>query len=185
MPAVDADELRSWALAAGAGDTGALGAVVAAVRDDVYRLALRMLWHPTDAEDACQEALVRIVTRIASYRGEAAFRTWAYRVAANHIRNWQLSPIERENLDFHRFAEPLHDGLASPIAAPTPYSPRRSSLAARSGCCSASTATNASPTSSSTSLGCRATTPPTSPTPHPNAAQASQPSSAATARVRR
>ena len=48
MPAVD-DELARLALAAGSGDSTALEQVVAAVRDDVYRLALRMLWHPEDA----------------------------------------------------------------------------------------------------------------------------------------
>lgn len=84
------------------------------MQDDVYRLALRMLWHPHDAEDATQEALVRIMTRIGSYRGEAAVRTWAYRVAANHILNWRLSRVEREHLDFRRFASQLHDGLEDP-----------------------------------------------------------------------
>jgi RNA polymerase sigma factor (sigma-70 family) len=44
-----------------------------------------MLWEPRDAEDATQEILVKIVTRLDSFRGESAFRTWAYRVAANHL----------------------------------------------------------------------------------------------------
>jgi RNA polymerase sigma factor (sigma-70 family) len=88
--------------------------VVEGVQDDVYRLALRMLWHPEDAEDATQEALIRIVTRIGSYRGEAAFRTWAYRVAANHILNRRKSRVERENLSFRRFGEQLDEGLTKP-----------------------------------------------------------------------
>ena len=45
------------------------------MHDDAYSAALRMLWHPQDAEDAMQEALIRIRTRISSYRGESAFRT--------------------------------------------------------------------------------------------------------------
>ena len=114
MPAVDDTDLRALAAAAGRGDAGALEAVLAAVRDDVYRLALRMLWHPQDAEDATQEALIRIMTRIGTYRGEAAVRTWTYRVAANHILNWRRSRVERENLDFRRFAAQLHDGLEDP-----------------------------------------------------------------------
>ena len=84
------------------------------MRDDIYRLALRMLWHPQDAEDAGQEALIRIMTRIGSYRGEAAFRTWAYRVAANHILNFRKSRVERENLDFRRYGEQLEEGLTEP-----------------------------------------------------------------------
>ena len=114
MPAVDDAELRGLAFAAGEGDPAALALVLDAVSDDVYRLALRMLWHPEDAEDATQEALIRIMTRIGSYRGDAAFGTWAYRVAANHILNWRQSRVERENLTFRRFGEQLHEGLAEP-----------------------------------------------------------------------
>ncbi len=116
MPSLDPDALRTLALAAGAGDRDALDQVVSAVQDDIYRLALRMLWHPEDAQDATQEALVKIVTRVASYRGEAAFTTWAYRVAANHILNWRASRVERENLTFRRFGESLHEGLADESA---------------------------------------------------------------------
>jgi RNA polymerase sigma factor (sigma-70 family) len=116
MSAVAGDPLRALAFAARDGDSNALEALVEAVQDDVYRLALRMLWHPDDAQDATQEALVRIVTRVATYRGDAAFRTWAYRVAANQILNWRKSRVERENLTFRRFAEQLHEGLADPRA---------------------------------------------------------------------
>ena len=114
MPAVDDGELLRLAFAAGEGDSAALALAIDAVRDDVYRLALRMLWHPEDAEDATQEALIRIMTRISSFRGDAAFGTWAYRVAANHILNWRQSRVERENLTFRRFGEQLHEGLAEP-----------------------------------------------------------------------
>jgi RNA polymerase sigma factor (sigma-70 family) len=114
VPAVGDAPLRALAFAARDGDTHALEGLVAGNQHDVYRLALRMLWHPDDAQDATQEALVRIVTRIGSYRGDAAFRTWAYRVAANHILNWRKSRVEQEHLTFRRFAEQLHDGLVDP-----------------------------------------------------------------------
>ena len=116
MSGVDDAELGRLAFAAGKGDSAALERVISSVRDDVYRLALRMLWHPDDAEDATQEALIRIMTRIGSYRGEAAFRTWAYRVAANHILNWRESRVERENLNFRRYGEQLREGLTDPDA---------------------------------------------------------------------
>ncbi len=68
-----------------AGDAGALDALVRSVQDRIYRLALRMLGNPADAADATQEILVRIVTRLGTYRGEAAFSTWAHRVASNYL----------------------------------------------------------------------------------------------------
>jgi RNA polymerase sigma factor (sigma-70 family) len=116
MPVVGDDPLGALAFAARDGDPAALEALVAAVQDDVYRLALRMLWHPEDAKDASQEALVRIVTRVASFRGDSSFRTWAYRVASNCILSFRKSRVERENLTFRRFAQDLHEGLAEPAS---------------------------------------------------------------------
>jgi RNA polymerase sigma factor (sigma-70 family) len=126
MPAVDDASLRRSVAAAGAGDQQALSDVVALIRDDVYRLALRMLWHPTDAEDATQEVLIKVITRLGSYRGEAAFMTWVYRVTANHLLNCRQSRVEREHLDFRRFGEQLEDGLADP----RPTAPEDALLAA-------------------------------------------------------
>jgi RNA polymerase sigma factor (sigma-70 family) len=67
------------------GDAHALEQVVAAVQDDVYRLALRMTAHPQDAEDASQEILVKVITRLEGFRGESSLRTWAYRIAVHHM----------------------------------------------------------------------------------------------------
>lgn len=116
MPPVGDDPPAALAFAARDGDAAALEAIVAGVQDDVYRLALRMLWHPEDAKDASQEALVRIVTRVASFRGEGSFRTWAYRVAANSILTFRKSRVEQENLTFRRFAQDLREGLAEPAS---------------------------------------------------------------------
>ena len=57
------------------GDGDALTALIGRVQDDVYRLSLRMLWHPQDAEDATQEILFRIITSVATFRGESTFRS--------------------------------------------------------------------------------------------------------------
>jgi hypothetical protein len=46
------------------GDRDALERLVRALQGDIYRLALRMLCNREDAEDATQEILVRIVTRL-------------------------------------------------------------------------------------------------------------------------
>jgi DNA-directed RNA polymerase specialized sigma24 family protein len=56
------------------GNRDALESVVEQVQDQVYGIALRMLWHPEDARDATQEILVRVVTRLAIFRGESGFR---------------------------------------------------------------------------------------------------------------
>jgi RNA polymerase sigma factor (sigma-70 family) len=82
------------------GDRQALEHLVKAIQDDLYRLALRMLYHPQDAEDATQEVLLKIVTNLAGFRGESAFKTWAYRVACNHLLTTRKRRAERWELTF-------------------------------------------------------------------------------------
>lgn len=94
------------------GDKVALEAVVRAIQDRVYGLAMRMLGHPADAEDATQEILIKIVTHLSDFRHESAFMTWVYRIAANSLLTIRKSRAEREELTFVRFGERLSEGLA-------------------------------------------------------------------------
>lgn len=111
-----APTLESLAKRAVEGDGAALAGLIEGVQDDVYRLSLRMLWHPQDAEDATQEILFKIVTSVSTFRGESAFRTWALRVATNHLLNVRRSRIEEQNLTFDAFGADLLDGLADSAA---------------------------------------------------------------------
>lgn len=98
--------------AAVAGDAGALEFVVEAIRDDVYGLAMRMLWHPEDAADATQEILLRIVTRLGSFEGRSSFRTWSYRVAVRALLNIKRGRAEH-GLSFEDYGADLLDGLTA------------------------------------------------------------------------
>ena len=80
---------------------------------DIYGLALRMLWNREDAEDATQEILVRVVTRLSQFDFRSKLKTWVYRVAVNYILDVKKSPVERMQLSFDRFAEDLADGLSA------------------------------------------------------------------------
>lgn len=95
------------------GDRAALEAVVGAVQPDVHRLALRFLWHPQDAEDAAQEALVRVVTGLGGFRGESGFRTWVYRVAANTLLSLRKQRMEASAMSFEEFGDDLARGPVS------------------------------------------------------------------------
>jgi RNA polymerase sigma factor (sigma-70 family) len=70
-----------------------------------------MLWSREDAEDATQEILVRIVTRLSQFGFKSRLKTWAYPVAFNYILDVKKSAMERLNLGFERFAEDLETGL--------------------------------------------------------------------------
>ena len=99
----------------------ALERVVRAIQDDVYGIALRFLWHPEDAEDATQEILVRVVTRLAGFRGESAFRTWVYRIASNTLLNLRRGRMEERRWTFEAFGEDLDRGLSDdPVSLEQP-----------------------------------------------------------------
>ena len=99
-----------------AGDRGALESVVRAVRQDVYALALRFLWHPQDAEDATQEILIRVVTGLGGFRGDSGFRTWVYRIACNTLLTLRRKRMEHRAVSFEEFGEDLSRGLSdSPL----------------------------------------------------------------------
>ncbi len=59
---------------------------VRAYQHGVFRLAYSVLEDADEAEDATQEALVAAVSRLDSFRGEAALRTWVYAIALNVCR---------------------------------------------------------------------------------------------------
>jgi RNA polymerase sigma factor (sigma-70 family) len=103
--------LEDLARQATGGDRDALDALVRAVQGDVYGLALRMLWNREDAEDATQEILVRVVTRLSQFRFESRLKTWVYRLAANYILDVKKSATEQLHLGFERFADQLERGL--------------------------------------------------------------------------
>src|SRR5258706_1475612 len=100
------------------GDRESLERLVSGIQDRIYGLALRMLWHPEDARDATQEILIRIVTRLATFRGESSFSTWAHRVAANYLLSARKSRLEQQGYTFQRFGEDLDEGLSDVAAVP-------------------------------------------------------------------
>ena len=79
------DTLEFLAERAVRGDGASLEDLVLQIQDRIYGIALRMLYHPSDAEDAAQEILIKIVTHLGSFEGKSAFTTWMFRIAANHL----------------------------------------------------------------------------------------------------
>lgn len=51
----------------------------------IYSLCLQMTFNPTEAEDLTQEAFLQAFRKIGTFRGEAAFFSWIYRIATNTV----------------------------------------------------------------------------------------------------
>lgn len=82
------------------GDMAALDTLVRRHQSWVFNLALRMVWQREVAEDATQEILIKAVTKLGTFAGQSAFRTWLYRIAVNHLLNIRKSEMERQEMTF-------------------------------------------------------------------------------------
>jgi len=101
-----------------AGDATALKSIVLAIQDNIYNLALRMLWHPQDAQDATQEILIRIITHLSEFEHRSAFSTWTYRIAANYLLTVRKGRAEREQSSFELFADELNQEIPDDSTRP-------------------------------------------------------------------
>jgi len=87
-------EDQSLVLRARSGDRQALEDLVQRHQAWIYNIAVRMLFHPQDAEDATQEILIKVLTRLSSFEGRSRFRTWLYRIVVNHVLNMKRGRVE-------------------------------------------------------------------------------------------
>lgn len=108
----DSSPLEHLARLAIDGDQGALDLVVRELQPDIYGIALRMLWNKEDAEDATQEILVRIVTRLSQFDFRSRLRTWAFRVAVNYVLDVKKSATERLQMTFQSLGDSLLETLS-------------------------------------------------------------------------
>ena len=116
--------------AAQAGDRTAFDELVRQTYVDTYTLALRLCSDEEDARDVVQDAYLRAWRSIGSFRGDAAFSTWMYRITANcaatfvtkrrRLRTEPL-PTHLEPADLHPESQP--EGMAESSRRPRPGGP--------------------------------------------------------------
>src|SRR5215813_2169288 len=82
------------------GDRSALERLVLRHQAWVYNIAVRMVFRPQDAEEVTQEVLVKVITKLSTFKGKSTFRTWLYRIAANHVLNMKRRWAERRTTTF-------------------------------------------------------------------------------------
>ncbi len=65
------------------GRTEAFGALICRYQDRLFNAVLRVVDNPDDAQDVVQDAFVNAYQSLASFKGDAEFYTWLYRIAFN------------------------------------------------------------------------------------------------------
>lgn len=90
----DLDELAGRA---SDGDQQALHQLLLEIQPRVRRICGRMLLYPEDAEEATQDALLLVSTRIHTFAGRSRFTTWLHVVASNSARSTYRSLKRRSS----------------------------------------------------------------------------------------
>jgi RNA polymerase sigma-70 factor (ECF subfamily) len=80
-----------WALVqqCAAGEEDACTRLVTDHQRMVYQLALHLLGDPQEAQDLTQEVFLKVFRTLPQFRGQAALRTWIYRIVVNQASNRQ------------------------------------------------------------------------------------------------
>jgi RNA polymerase sigma factor (sigma-70 family) len=107
------DELRARALT----DADAMEQLLAQLRPLVLARCSRLLPCPADAEEAAQDALLAVATRLQTFRGTGSFTGWVVVVASNAARGTYRS-LKRRSAEQGRteMAEPVEPRTTSVIA---------------------------------------------------------------------
>ncbi|MEL7543895.1 MAG: RNA polymerase sigma factor [Pseudomonadota bacterium] len=100
------------------GDAAAFARLLERHYDFIHRVAFRWAGNSADAEDIAQDVCIKLATALASYRREAAFMSWLYRITLNAVRDRQRKQ--------KRTAAHL-DGVALLAEAVTPATQERAS----------------------------------------------------------
>jgi RNA polymerase sigma-70 factor (ECF subfamily) len=100
--------------AAQAGDRAACDELLGAQRPRAIASALRVLHNQDDAEDAVQDAFVKIWRRLPDFEGRSSFATWVHRIVVN--ASLDLMRRRATRAEFVEWTEEQHKQAESPSA---------------------------------------------------------------------
>jgi RNA polymerase sigma-70 factor (ECF subfamily) len=96
------------------GDAKAIEQLLRSLRQRAMAAALRVLHNPDDAEDAVQDAFLKIWRSLPSFEGRSSFQTWVHRIVVNAsldlVRRQAARAETSEHTDQHEDADVIELG---------------------------------------------------------------------------
>ena len=80
------------------GESSAFNLLTDKYKGRLFRVVLRLVHNPSDAEDVVQEALISAYRALPSFRREAAFYTWLFQIAINGAKKLLKAQSTRRNV---------------------------------------------------------------------------------------
>ena len=98
------------------GNKQALEELIKKYQNWIFNVALSFVAHREDAADITQEVLIKVVTKLATFKHESEFKTWVFRIVKNHFLNMRRSNYERHSMTFKSFAQDLVEIPDEPLS---------------------------------------------------------------------
>ncbi|KAA1242884.1 RNA polymerase sigma factor [Aquimarina sp. RZ0] len=90
-----------------AGNKVALENIIKKHQDWIYNIALTFVGDKDEAADLTQEVLIKIITKLDSFKQKSTFRTWVHRIIKNHFLNMKRGKYETNATTFEQFGQGL------------------------------------------------------------------------------
>jgi RNA polymerase sigma factor (sigma-70 family) len=90
------------------GNQAALEKLIKLHEPFIYNVAWKYTNDLNEAKDLTQEAFIKIITKLPTFEGKSAFRSWAYRIVVNQFLQTKRRPMEDRWKDFDDFANELN-----------------------------------------------------------------------------
>ena len=69
----------------------------------IYNVALKFVRDPDAAADLSQEVLIKMITKLAQFKGKSSFRTWLYKIVVTHFVNSKQRRSEQQVESFDEY----------------------------------------------------------------------------------
>ena len=69
----------------------------------IYNVALKFVRDPDAAADLSQEVLIKMITKLAQFKGKSSFRTWLYKIVVTHFVNSKQRRSEQQVASFDEY----------------------------------------------------------------------------------
>jgi RNA polymerase sigma factor (sigma-70 family) len=90
------------------GNKNALNELIVAHESFIYNVAWKFTYNKEEASDLTQEVLIKVITKLSTFKGKSSLRTWLYRIVFNEFMQTKRRPMEDKWESFDDFANKLN-----------------------------------------------------------------------------
>ncbi len=90
------------------GDSKSLESLLKMYEPFIYNVAWKFAGDPESAKEICQDVLIKIATKLNTFQGKSAFKTWVYKIAYNEFLQTKRRPMESKWDGFDEFSHDLN-----------------------------------------------------------------------------